>query len=121
MHKTQPLNRRKRILFFLIISLFSVIMSLLLAEMILRMTIGLWISSPQNIKLEPAGQFFIKKHNTLGYTNKPGEFKVTLPSGCSFSATNLFNGTRITNPLNTYPAMTRKKIWIFGCSFTYGW
>ena len=96
-------------------------MSLLLAEMILRMTIGLWISSPQNIKLEPAGQFFIKKHNTLGYTNKPGEFKVTLPSGCSFRATNLFNGSRITHPLNTYPAMTRKKIWIFGCSFTYGW
>jgi len=95
-------------------------MSLLLAEMILRKTIGPWVDNPQIIKLEPAGQFYIK-HNTLGYTNKPGEFKVTLASGCSFRTTHLSNGARITHPLNTYPAKTRKEIWIFGCSVTYGW
>ncbi|MGL5059162.1 MAG: SGNH/GDSL hydrolase family protein, partial [Microcoleus sp.] len=40
----------------------------------------------------------------------------------SFEATHLKNSLRITHPLNTYNLqLTKPEIWIFGCSFTYGW
>jgi hypothetical protein len=61
-------------------------------------------------------------HPTLGYTGLPGSFVGTMPTGYSFRATHLPSGRRITHPLDTYDGSHRKpEIWIFGCSWTYGW
>ena len=47
---------------------------------------------------------------------------VTLFDGYSFKVTHLPDTQRITHPRSTYGEDRKKaEIWIFGCSFTYGW
>jgi len=71
--------------------------------------------------VDPGGSLFLP-HPTLGYTGRPGSFVGTMPTGYSFRATHLPSGHRITHPLDTYNASRQKpEIWIFGCSWTYGW
>jgi len=119
-NSTHSLSLRKKLWFsFIIVSLF-VIVFFCLAEVILRKSFSPWdVKHPAIINIEPAGSYFMK-HPSLGFTAKPGRFKVTLAGPYSFWTTYLPNGLRITHPLNTYPAKTRKNIWIFGCSFTQG-
>ena len=92
------------------------------AELILRQRgIKPWRTDEVAIHVDPGGRFF-RPDPALGYTHIPGHFIVTLGKDYSFSATNLPNTLRITHPLETYGESTRKKeIWIFGCSYTYGW
>src|SRR6266404_7499882 len=118
----QPLSRRKRFFFSLIIFSFPIVSFLLLAEVGLRMK-GLhpWIVRRTDwVKVEPPGSYQ-NLHPTLGYITKPGEFTITLPGPYSFKTTYLENGLRITHPLNTYSEKRKKELWIFGCSFTQGW
>jgi hypothetical protein len=71
--------------------------------------------------VDPGGSLFLP-HPTLGYTGRPGSFVGTMPTGYSFRATHLPSGHRITHPLDTYNGSRQKpEIWIFGCSWTYGW
>ncbi|MEG4211392.1 SGNH/GDSL hydrolase family protein [Microcoleus sp. S13_B4] len=80
-----------------------------------------WQIENVDVAVEPKGNFFTK-HSELGYKHLPGKFKVTLNGNYSFNATHLNNSLRITHPLNTYHQSSKKpEIWIFGCSFTYGW
>ena len=81
------------------------------------------------IEVNPGGKWFMK-HPTLGYSNIPGKFIVTLGSVHSFNATHLPNNVthlpttlRITHPIDSYFNSPRQKeeIWIFGCSFSHGW
>ncbi len=77
--------------------------------------------SGKRVVVEPGGRLAVI-HPVLGYSMLPGQFKAILPSGYSFVMTHLPNTLRITHPLGTYPpAVSKKEIWIFGCSFTYGW
>lgn len=75
-----------------------------------------------SIDVNPGGKWFMR-HPTLGYSNIPGKFIVTLWLGHSFNATHLPNTLRITHPIDSYFNNPRQKeeIWIFGCSFTHGW
>ncbi|HXV44819.1 MAG TPA: SGNH/GDSL hydrolase family protein [Anaerolineae bacterium] len=101
---------------------FSALIALIGAEITLR-RLGYqpWQVKDIKIAVEPGGKFFAK-HPRLGYTHLPGEFKVTLPDGYGFKVTHLPNTLRITHPLDTYGVGLRKdELWIFGCSFTYGW
>ena len=73
------------------------------------------------IVTEPEGRYIIE-HDSLGYTNRPGEYKITLPTSYSFTVTHLENNLRATQPVSEYGNGNEKdEIWIFGCSFTYGW
>jgi hypothetical protein len=96
---------------------------LISAEIILRQKgVQPWRVHDTPVLVEPGGKFF-RKHPTLGYASLPGEFTVTLRrTNYSFHVTNLSNGLRVTHPLASYnPASHKPEIWLFGCSFTYGW
>ncbi|WP_228056543.1 SGNH/GDSL hydrolase family protein [Microcoleus sp. LEGE 07076] len=97
-------------------------MSTTTAEIVLRVAgYKPWQIENVDVAVEPKGNFFTKD-SELGYKHLPGKFKVTLNGNYSFNATHLNNSLRITHPLNTYnKSSTKPEIWIFGCSFTYGW
>ena len=92
------------------------------AETILRIKgVRPWKVEPDDITVEPGGRFF-QKHPVLGYSPLPGRFKVILKKQFEFNVTHLPDGLRITHPLKTYPGSAeRPQIWMFGCSYTYGW
>ncbi len=120
--KPLPLTKRKKIIFFALYCLFLTILFLSAAEIFLRLKgSGPWRNPETSIKVDPGGKFY-QKHATLGYTHIPGRFAVTLNKGAPFSATHLPNTLRVTHPIDSYGESRRKEeIWIFGCSFTYGW
>ena len=102
--------------------IFPVFLSATTAEIVLRVAgYKPWQIENADVAVEPKGNFFTKD-SELGYKHLPGKFKVTLNGNYSFNATHLNNSLRITHPLNTYnQSSTKPEIWIFGCSFTYGW
>jgi hypothetical protein len=74
-----------------------------------------------NIQVEPGGKFFAP-HPTLGYAHLPGAFKITLPTGYTFTVTHGADTLRLTEPpATTAAAGNRPEIWIFGCSITHAW
>ena len=102
--------------------IFPIFLSTTTAEIVLRVAgYKPWQIPNVDVAVEPKGNFFTKD-SELGYKHLPGKFKVTLNGNYSFNATHLNNSLRITHPLNTYNQFSQKpEIWIFGCSFTYGW
>ena len=92
------------------------------AELILRLK-----GYPQFKPLPPAvtvapGGRLLKAHSQLGYTSLPGKYKVTFEHKHSFNVTHLKNTLRATHLEFANSEKTNKpEIWIFGCSFTYGW
>ena len=73
------------------------------------------------ISVEPGGRLY-QRHSELGYVALPGTLRVALRDGYSFRVTHLPDGRRITRPLETYGSpRTKPEIWVFGCSYTYGW
>ncbi|MGB8689093.1 MAG: SGNH/GDSL hydrolase family protein [Microcoleus sp.] len=113
----------KNVVFRLITYLiFPIFLSTTTAEIVLRVAgYKPWKIENVDVAFEPKGNFFTKD-SELGYKHLPGKFKVTLNGNYSFNATHLNNSLRITHPLNTYNLQsTKPEIWIFGCSFTYGW
>lgn len=72
------------------------------------------------VLVQPGGKMFMT-HPTLGYRHLPGEFNVTFFDGYSFHATHLSNTLRATHPIQSIQGNdSRPEVWIFGCSFTYG-
>ncbi|MEP6486194.1 SGNH/GDSL hydrolase family protein [Microcoleus vaginatus GB2-A3] len=103
--------------------IFPIFLSITTAEIVLRVAgYKPWQIENVDVAVEPKGNFFTKD-SELGYKHLPGKFKVTLNGNYSFNTTHINNSLRITHPLNTYNLLSSKKseIWIFGCSFTYGW
>jgi hypothetical protein len=99
----------------------TILISLTAAEVVLRiMGRKPWKVNPNNIIVEPGGKLFLK-HHTLGYTQRPGEFKITLATGYTFTATHDAKGHRITHPISNSNTKKKTKIWIFGDSMNYGW
>ncbi len=122
METKPPLSGSKKV-FFSLIAGFTILVGLIgISEVVLRVVgLGPWTKQKTDIQVEPGGTFFVK-HPTLGYTHLPGAFHVTLPDGYAFNVTDLPNTLRVTHPLATYDSVnTKEEIWIFGCSFTYGW
>jgi len=105
----------------LILSL-SVLLSLSLAEVAVRkMGIKPRIPAKEKIQITP-GNHLVKIDPLRGYTTIAGQYQATLPDGYTFTMTNIKDGERITHPLGDYENKNQKpEIWIFGCSFTFGW
>lgn len=72
------------------------------------------------IVIEPDIRFFIP-HPQYGFTHNPGKFTVFYPGGFTFMVTHDKVGKRITALHQRESETTRPEIWIFGCSYTYGW
>lgn len=119
---TTTFTHKNKALLYVAFLLFLAGLFLASAEFALRkMGMKPWQMREVNIQVEPGGRFFTK-HPSLGYTHIPGQFKVTLGSDYSFQASHLPNTLRITRPLASYGGSSQKpEIWVFGCSFTYGW
>ena len=119
--KPQTLRRRKKI--FLITNYLVMISILALgSEVILRLK-GVKALQKQApvVTVTPGGKFF-QSHPVLGYTHIPGRFNISFGSGYSFKVTHLPNTLRVTHPLESYQEpVTKKGVWIFGCSITHGW
>jgi hypothetical protein len=103
--------------------LFSTSISIAGAELVLRfMGHQPWRTQNNSFFLVEPGGTWVIKHHTLGYTHRPGEFRITFRDGYSFKVTHLSNTLRVTHPRETSDSGRQKdEIWIFGCSFTHGW
>jgi hypothetical protein len=83
---------------------------------------------PSKMKVEksvitPEGMFY-KEHRVLGFVHQPGRFYFTINNRIQFTSTNSDYGFRIAKNMNEKNELDNGKkppIWIFGCSYTYGW
>lgn len=117
------MNKRKKLIFY---SSFIVIL-LLVVFIIGEIGIRLLGFKPDNVdprtlvRVVPGNKFYQPDSN-LGYSNIPGKFRVFLTGGYSFSAIHGENTLRITHPQEEDSLfLPKEKIWILGCSNTYGW
>jgi hypothetical protein len=95
---------------------------LLLSALTAEVTLRLLGFSPdhivkKNIRVEPGGSFFLKDSIT-GFNTRTGSYRVTLESDSSFYCT---HDTLLARQSSTQPEQHRPEIWVFGCSYTYGW
>ena len=101
---------------------FAIFISFLVCEGLMRLTSHRpWTVHETDVLVEPGDKLY-SIDSTLGYVHLPGTFKVTLGSGYSFKITHLSNSRRITQSLavSAFKELG-ENIWIFGCSYTYGW
>jgi len=120
--QSRQLTRKQKVLAYLAYLLALTVLFVACAEAVLRFKgILPWRYFEVATQVDPGGKFF-KKHETLGYSHIPGPFEVTLGTGYTFNVTHLPNTLRITHPTDDRQGTNRKgEIWIFGCSYTYGW
>ena len=100
----------------------SLAFSLSIAEVALR-AFGYkpWQPQPLDVSVQPGGKLF-RVDPVLGYTNLPGQFTMTQATGYTWTATHGPDTLRITEPATSDTRNdSREEIWIFGCSYTYGW
>ena len=115
------LSRRKKLAFSLVTAVGLVVGLFLFCEIVLRL-MGeqvLW-TEPVNVVVEPGGSLFAT-HPRLGYTHRPGAYRVTIRDALVFTLTHRADGLRITRPLDAPPAPGAPPLWVLGGSFTYGW
>jgi lysophospholipase L1-like esterase len=116
------LTRQKTALFAGVSALVVIVVLAFVSEGVLRLVgVKPWESTKKTTRVEPGGRFF-ETNAALGYTHIPGAYTVTLADGYSFQVTHLPNTLRITHAIEPDDSTRGKDgIWIFGCSFTYGW
>lgn len=75
-------------------------------------------SYPQrSFTVEPEGDFFVY-HPSYGFAMQQGEYHINQDDVLKWTSTQNEDGYRITSDSVD---ITKLEIWIFGCSFTYGW
>ena len=88
-------------------------------EVILRLTKEPpWEPDLVPFRVEP-GERLYEDDPIMGYCLKPGRFTVTMADGFPVQTTHLPSRERATGGTNQLSG--RSEIWIFGCSYTYGW
>jgi hypothetical protein len=73
--------------------------------------------------IKPEGKFY-KEHKLLGFVHQPGEYSFTINSRFQFSSTHGELGFRVSKKINGKSGDNngvKPQVWIFGCSYTYGW
>lgn len=79
-----------------------------------------WDARPAELLVEPGGRLY-RADPVLGYASLPGRYRIRFPTGLAFTTTVDADGLRATRPPGEAPALDAPGLWIFGCSFTYGW
>jgi hypothetical protein len=88
-------------------------------EVVLRLTKEPpWEPDLVPFKVEPGGRLY-EDDPLIGYRLKPGRFTVYMADGFPVQTTHLPSRERATGETNQPSG--RSEIWIFGCSYTYGW
>ena len=101
----------------LFIGTFFLIMVVL--EVVLRLTKEPpWKPDLAPFRVEPGGRLY-EDDPIMGYRLKPGRFTVTMADGFPVQTTHLSTHERATG--RNDQELGRPEIWIFGCSYTYGW
>jgi len=108
---------------FTIIQIIGLILLLIIGlELILRNK-GIKPKTVTKEKSEiiPKGKLY-EAHPRLGFIFKPGSFQININDRFEFSANHNEDGHRITSANRDNGNHSDKpEMWIFGCSFTYGW
>ena len=97
------------------------------AEIAVRAQGGVpWRPLPIAMRVDPGGRLY-RADPELGYRLVPGSLSVRYPTGYVFHATHDEDGLRATRPsplagqTDGESGPERPGLWIFGCSFSYGW
>ena len=77
-----------------------------------------WEPDLVSFRVEPGGRLY-EDDPIIGYRLKPGRFTVYMADGFPVQTTHLPSYERATGGGEQPPG--RPEIWIFGCSYTYGW
>jgi hypothetical protein len=77
-----------------------------------------WEPDLTQFRVEPGGRLY-EDDPIIGYRLNPGRFTVYMADGFPVQTTHLPTHERATN--GTDQPSGRAEIWIFGCSYTYGW
>ncbi len=115
-------SKRKAVLMNVLVFCLSLVIMLTLGEILVRkMGFKPWRPAKEKIKVSH-GSHLVQIDPQLGYVTLKGNFEITLADGYVFTVTNRRNGERITKPAEGYESNEMlPQIWIFGCSFTFGW
>lgn len=98
----------------------SIILTSMALEVALR-SLGFRPYTPYKKLNVTSGGTTFKKHDRLGYTHLPGQFYVSWPDGYTVKTTHLPNSNRITKNDRENESKDKDNLWIFGCSYTYGY
>ena len=79
-----------------------------------------WDPRPAPLSVTP-GERLYRADPALGYGMLPGRFTVRFPTGDAFRLTNGDDSLRKSRPAAQAPEPEAPALWIFGCSFSYGW
>lgn len=79
-----------------------------------------WNPQPAALRVDPGGRLY-QADGELGYRMLPGRYTVRFPTGFAFDATHGEDTLRIVRESQREPAPGAPGLWIFGCSFSYGW
>ena len=79
-----------------------------------------WDPQPAALRVDPGGRLY-QTDPELGYRMLPGRYTVRFPTGFGFDVPHGEDSLRIVRePARPTPAGA-PELWIFGCSFSYGW
>jgi hypothetical protein len=99
----------------------SVVFSLALAEVALRVYPVIPPPEQLDIEIDPGGKYQ-EPDAELGFRPLPGTYRFVFDHKYPWTLTNLPDTTRITRPVSAYTdSSPQPALWIFGCSFTQGW
>ena len=79
-----------------------------------------WRPAAPGLRVEPGGRLY-QADPLLGYTMLPGRFRVGMESGYAFRVTHGADTLRVVRPEEVAVPEGAPELWIFGCSFSYGW
>ena len=79
-----------------------------------------WSPAAPALSVEPGGSLYTGDAS-VGYAMRPGRYTVRFPTGRSFDVTHGPDGLRSVRPPERDAAAGARGLWIFGCSFSYGW
>jgi len=107
------------------VAIFNIILFVLLLvllEGVLHLMRDAPYQPPEQADISVAsGEQFFQKDSILGYKHRPGNFELQLQNGTyCFQATHDQYSLRNTSDQRG-AEIKRNEIWLFGCSFTYGW
>ena len=79
-----------------------------------------WDPQPAPLSVSPGDRLY-RADPALGYGMLPGRFTVRFPTGDAFTLTNGEDSLRRSRPAGQASPAEAPALWIFGCSFSYGW
>jgi hypothetical protein len=98
----------------------TILICIVSIELLLRL-FGFAPHTPHEYHIKATPDFTLAPDQQLGFALNPGFFEVTINDRLHYSCTHQKDATRATAAISVQPdGQTRKKIFIYGCSFTYG-